>query len=61
MPSVNLFIDRILPIKNMMFTEKGKELALKRHRIVYDFLGNFFEERHEDCSAWLELLKEHKA
>ena len=61
MPSINHFFEKVLLIKDIMFTEKGTELALKRHRIMYDFLENFFEERHEDCSAWLELLKEHKA
>lgn len=59
-PAVNHFFEKLLLIKNMMMTKPGLQLAKKRHNILYLFLENLFEENHEDCSAWQELLKQYK-
>ena len=47
-------IEKILELKNLMLTDFGKEEALKRDKIVVDFLYNFFEEENE--KEWLEYL-----
>ncbi|HAG52405.1 MAG TPA: hypothetical protein DCL21_01310 [Alphaproteobacteria bacterium] len=59
-PSINHFFERLLIIKDLMYNQEARKLAEKRHKIAYDFLENFFEERHEDCSKWLELLAKYK-
>lgn len=59
-PAVNHFFEKLLLIKNMMMTKPGQDLAQKRHNILYLFLENLFEENHEDCSEWQELLTQYK-
>lgn len=59
-PSINHFFEKLLLIKDVMMTSHGKKMAQKRHDIMIQFLENFFEERHEDCSQWLELLNKYK-
>ena len=49
--------EKILKLKNLMLTDPGKEEALKRDKIVVDFLYNFFEEENE--KEWLEYLNNY--
>lgn len=42
--SLSHFYDKLLKLPELMYTEKGKELALKRVMIIKDFLNSFYEE-----------------
>lgn len=58
--SINHFFDKILLIKDIMFTEPAKEIAEKRQKVLVDFLDDFFEYNYQDCSKWQELLQKYK-
>lgn len=49
--------EKMLKLKDLMLTEKGKKEALKRHEIVVNILYNFFEE--ENALEWIEYLNEY--
>lgn len=46
--------EKLLKLKNMMFTEEGKKEARARQKIVVDFLKHFFIE--ENATEWLLYL-----
>lgn len=52
---VNHFFEKLLKLKNMMFTTSGKMEAEKRHKIMVDFLSAFFGEQNLD--KWLKYLQ----
>ena len=43
-PSVHHFYDKLLHLKDLMNTKTGKEMAMKRHKIMERYLEDFFEE-----------------
>lgn len=43
-PSINHFYEKLLKLKNMIYTSYGKKLALKRHRFLEQYLKQFFAE-----------------
>jgi len=43
-PSINHFYEKLLKLKNMIHTSYGKELALKRHCFLEEYLKQFFAE-----------------
>lgn len=51
------FFEKILRLKDMMLTESGKKLAIKKHDIVVKFLYDFFEE--ENAIEWTMYLDEY--
>ena len=53
--AINHFFEKLLKLKDMMMTKSGKQEAEKRHKIMVDFLRNFFEE--EGATQWVDLLK----
>jgi len=42
--SINHFYEKLLKLKEIMNTNTGKEMALRRHEYMADFLEEFFEE-----------------
>ena len=51
---VNHFFEKLLKLKNMMFTDYAKKEAEVRHKIMVDFLKAFFRE--QNLSEWLDYL-----
>ena len=45
--SVNHFYEKLLLLKERMNTPKGQEMAAKRHRVMEDFLDQFYSEWNE--------------
>ena len=52
---INHFFEKLLKLKNMMFTRSGRQEAEKRHKIMVDFLSAFFREQKLD--NWLNYLQ----
>ena len=43
-PSINHFYEKLLKLKDMMYTPLGKKMAKKRHRFLKLYLKEFFKE-----------------
>lgn len=43
-PTINHFYEKLLLLKNLMYTETGKRLAQHRHEVMEQFLDEFFKE-----------------
>ena len=48
------FRDKLLRVKDVLYTETATKEANKRQKIMIDFLYNFFEETNE--KEWLKFL-----
>lgn len=46
--------EKSLRLKDLMLTDSGKKEAIKRHRVMIDFLYHFFEE--ENVPEWINYL-----
>jgi uncharacterized protein len=43
-PSINHFYEKLLKLKDMMYTNLGRKMAKKRHRFLKHYLKEFFKE-----------------
>jgi len=43
-PSINHFYEKLLKLKDMMYTDSGKKMAQARHKFVERYLKQFFSE-----------------
>ena len=55
---INHFFEKMLKLKNMMLTESGCKEALKRHKIMVDFLEAFFRENN--LPQWQAYLYDYE-
>lgn len=43
-PSLNHFYEKLLKLKDMMYTSYGKKLAIERHQLMVEYLMHFYQE-----------------
>jgi len=43
-PSINHFYEKLLKLKDMMYTDYGKKIAIERHNFLMVYLEKFFSE-----------------
>ncbi len=55
--AVNHIFEKILKLKNLMLTDKGRNEALRRYNFVLNFLVEYFYE--EDVPEWQEYLNSY--
>ena len=54
---VNHIFEKILKLKNLMLTDKGRDEALRRYNFIVNFLSEYFYE--EDVPQWQEYLNKY--
>lgn len=54
---VNHIFEKLLKLKDLMLTEKGKKESIRRYNFIIDFLNEYFYE--EDVSVWQEYLNDY--
>lgn len=55
--SIDPIFTKLLKLKDLMLTSKGKEEALKRHSIMVEMLYHYFEE--EGVNEWIDYLNQY--
>lgn len=55
---INHFFEKMLKLRNMMFTAAGRREAEIRHNFMVAFLREFFRE--QNCDNWLEYLENYE-
>ncbi len=55
---INHFFEKLLKIRGLLLTDSAKKLAAARHKIMFDFLNQFFDEQGLD--DWKNYLRSFK-
>ncbi len=55
---INHFFEKLLKLKNMMFTSAGRKEAEVRHKLMAGFLYEFFREN--GCPKWIGYLSNYE-
>lgn len=55
--SIDPIFTKLLKLKDLMLTSKGKKEALKRHSIMVEMLYHYFEE--EGVNEWIDYLNQY--
>ncbi len=53
--AINHFFEKLLKIRELLFTDSAKKLAAERHKIMVDFLYHFFDE--QSLNEWKAYLR----
>jgi len=43
-PTINHFYEKLLLLKDLMQSETGRKMAIKRHEFMLSFMDQFYEE-----------------
>lgn len=57
-PTINHFYEKLLRLKSMMKTTKGRQLAVERHQFMIHFLSRFYLESGIDPSIYENFEKQ---
>ena len=58
-PIVNHFFDKLFRLRDMALTEPGQRCIAKKHKVIVNFLKNYFEEVNAP-QIWKDLLSQYE-
>ncbi len=59
-PIVNHFFDKLFRLRDLALTDPGRKCIEKRHKVIVNFLENYFDETNAP-QVWKDLLAQYAA